>query len=82
MFLKIDSDRSGYISKENIKDLFRQISLPIDDDIVNTVSIKNISIILDYISIMFNFLKMMQEAGQNEQGSINLYNFMTFFDGN
>jgi len=61
MFLKIDSDRSGYISKENIKDLFRQISLPIDDDIVNT---------------------MMQEAGQNEQGSINLYNFMTFFDGN
>lgn len=39
MFLKYDTDRSGYISKENIKDLFRQISLPLDDDIINTVTI-------------------------------------------
>lgn len=61
MFLKYDSDRSGFISKENIKDLFRQISLPLDDDIINT---------------------MMHEAGQNENGCINLYNFMEFFDGN
>jgi hypothetical protein len=39
MFLRYDSDRSGFISRENIKDLFRQISLPLDDDIINTVLI-------------------------------------------
>lgn len=37
LFLKYDSDRTGYISKENIKDLFRKVSLPLDDDIIETV---------------------------------------------
>ena len=37
MFLKYDSDRTGYISKDNIKDLFRKVSLPLDDDIIDTV---------------------------------------------
>lgn len=37
MFLKYDSDRTGFISKENIKDLFRKVSLPLDDDIIDTV---------------------------------------------
>lgn len=37
MFLKYDADRTGYISKENIKDLFRKVSLPLDDDIIDNV---------------------------------------------
>ena len=37
MFLKYDSDRTGFISKENVKDLFRKVSLPLDDDIIDAV---------------------------------------------
>ena len=37
MFLKYDSDRTGFISKENVKDLFRKVNLPLDDDIITTV---------------------------------------------
>ncbi|CAF0712493.1 unnamed protein product [Brachionus calyciflorus] len=59
MFLKYDTDRTGYISKENIKDLFRKVTLPLDDDIIDT---------------------MMMEAGSNENGKINLYNFVKFFE--
>lgn len=39
MFLKYDSDRTGFISKENVKDLFRKVSLPLDDDIIDAVRI-------------------------------------------
>ena len=39
MFLKYDSDRTGFITKENIKDLFRKISLPLDNDIIGQVRI-------------------------------------------
>lgn len=59
LFLKYDSDRTGFISKENVKDLFRKVSLPLDDDIIET---------------------MMAEAGQDNDGNINLYNFMKFFE--
>lgn len=59
MFLKYDSDRTGFISKENVKDLFRKVSLPLDDDIIDA---------------------MMSEAGQNQNGQINLYNFVKFFE--
>jgi len=59
MFLKYDSDRTGFISKENVKDLFRKVSLPLDDDIIDA---------------------MMSEAGQNDNGHINLYNFVKFFE--
>lgn len=38
MFLKYDSDRTGFITKENIKDLFRKVSLPLDNDIIDTVN--------------------------------------------
>jgi hypothetical protein len=38
MFLKSDADRSGFVSKENVKDLFRKISLPLHDDIIDAVS--------------------------------------------
>lgn len=55
LFLKTNSDRTGFISKENIKDLFRKVSLPLDDDIIETI---------------------MTEAGQNNEGNINLHNFM------
>jgi hypothetical protein len=37
MFLKSDADRSGYVTKENVKDLFRKISLPLHDDIIDAV---------------------------------------------
>ncbi len=59
LFLKYDSDRTGFISKENVKDLFRKVSLPLDDDIIST---------------------MMAEAGQDNNGNIDLYNFMRFFE--
>lgn len=39
MFLRYDSDRIGFISRENVKDLFRKICLPLDDDIIDTVII-------------------------------------------
>jgi hypothetical protein len=39
MFLKYDSDRTGFISKENLKDLFRKVSLPLDNDIIDQVSL-------------------------------------------
>lgn len=38
MFLRYDSDRTGYISRENIKDLFRKICLPLDDDLIDAVT--------------------------------------------
>ncbi len=38
MFLRYDSDRTGFLSRENVKDLFRKISLPLDDDIIDAVS--------------------------------------------
>lgn len=37
MFLRYDADRTGFISRENVKDLFRKISLPLDDDIIDAV---------------------------------------------
>ena len=37
MFLRYDADRTGFITRENLKDLFRKVSLPLDDDIINTV---------------------------------------------
>ena len=39
MFLKYDADRTGYVTKENVKDLFRKISLPLHDDIIDAVRI-------------------------------------------
>ena len=39
MFLKYDADRTGFITRENIKDLFRKTSLPLDDDIIDAVRI-------------------------------------------
>ena len=37
MFLRYDKDRHGFISRENIVDLFRQINLPIENDIIDAV---------------------------------------------
>jgi Ca2+-binding EF-hand superfamily protein len=37
LFLRYDSDRTGGINKENIKDLLRKISLPLDNDIIERV---------------------------------------------
>ena len=42
LFLKYDSDRTGYISKANIRDLFRTVSLPLDDDIIDQVNFENL----------------------------------------
>ncbi len=38
MFLRYDKDRQGYITRENIFDIFRQINLPIENDLVDAVS--------------------------------------------
>ncbi|CAF1059978.1 unnamed protein product [Didymodactylos carnosus] len=37
MFLRYDKDRTGYIVKENIVDLFRQLHLPLENDIIDAV---------------------------------------------
>jgi Ca2+-binding EF-hand superfamily protein len=37
MFLRYDKDRNGYITRENILDLFRQINLPLENDLIDAV---------------------------------------------
>ena len=37
MFLRYDKDRNGFISRENISDIFRQINLPLDNDLIDAV---------------------------------------------
>lgn len=39
MFLKYDADRTGFVARDNIKDLFRKLSLPLDEDIIDAVSL-------------------------------------------
>jgi Ca2+-binding EF-hand superfamily protein len=49
MFLRYDRDRNGYITRENILDLFRQINLPLENDLVDAVrrNLKFIYLIFD-----------------------------------
>jgi len=42
MFLRYDKDRNGFISRENIIDLFRQIHLPLENDLIDAVLKQNI----------------------------------------
>ncbi|CAF1403233.1 unnamed protein product [Adineta steineri] len=37
MFLRYDKDRSGYLSRESITDLLRQINLPLENDIIDAM---------------------------------------------
>lgn len=37
MFLRYDKDRRGFITRENIIDLFRQINLPLENDLIEAV---------------------------------------------
>lgn len=37
MFLRYDRDRNGFVSRENISDLFRQINLPLESDLIDAV---------------------------------------------
>ncbi len=37
MFLRYDRDRNGFISRENIVELFRQINLPLENDLIDAV---------------------------------------------
>lgn len=39
MFLRFDADRTGFITRENMKDLFRRVALPLDDDIIDAVKL-------------------------------------------
>lgn len=38
MFLRYDKDRNGFIARENIPDIFRQINLPLENDLIDAVS--------------------------------------------
>ena len=40
MFLRYDKDRNGFISRENIQDIFRQINLPLENDLIDAVRYK------------------------------------------
>ena len=42
MFLRYDKDRQGFITRENIHDIFRQINLPLDDDLIDAVRRKTL----------------------------------------
>lgn len=55
MFLRYDSDRTGCVSRENIKDLFRKISLPVHDDIIDAVSYYSSLFLFTLYKILFNF---------------------------
>ncbi len=37
MFLRYDRDRNGFIARENIIDLFREINLPLENDLIDAV---------------------------------------------
>ncbi|CAF3034459.1 unnamed protein product [Rotaria sp. Silwood2] len=37
MFLRYDKDRNGFIARENIIDLFRQINLPLENDLIDAM---------------------------------------------
>ena len=52
MFLRYDKDRSGFVTRENIMDLFRQINLPLENDLIDAVK----TIIYIYISKEFYFI--------------------------
>ncbi|CAF3661129.1 unnamed protein product [Rotaria sordida] len=41
MFLRYDKARNGYIAGENIFDIFRQINIPLDDDLIDAIKIIN-----------------------------------------
>ena len=38
MFLRYDTDRTGYMDVENMRDLCRRLQLPVDDDVMLAVS--------------------------------------------
>ena len=38
MFLRYNTDRTGYIDALNMRDLLKRLQLPADDDVVNSVS--------------------------------------------
>lgn len=38
MFLRYDKDRRGFITRQNIHDIFRQINLPLENDLVDAVN--------------------------------------------
>lgn len=40
MFLRYNTDRTGFIDALNMRDLCRRLQLPADDDVVNAVSNK------------------------------------------
>lgn len=42
MFLRYDRDRNGFVSRENIIDLFRQINLPLENDLIDAVREENV----------------------------------------
>jgi Ca2+-binding EF-hand superfamily protein len=52
MFLRYDKDRNGFIARENIIDLFRQINLPLENDIIDAVR-KNAKLLYEEF-IFFN----------------------------
>ncbi|KAL5013732.1 hypothetical protein ScPMuIL_008002 [Solemya velum] len=37
MFLRYDSDRTGFIDSKNMKDLCHRLQLPVDDDVINAL---------------------------------------------
>lgn len=39
MFLRYDQDRTGFIDANNMRNLCRSLQLPVDDDVINAVSI-------------------------------------------
>ena len=39
MFLRYNSDRTGYIDANNMRDLCHRLQLPIDDDVLTCVSV-------------------------------------------
>jgi hypothetical protein len=62
MFLRYDKDRNGYIARENITDLFRQINLPLEDDIIDAVGeLGNVFNLRFWFFVIFRWLQNVQQ---------------------
>lgn len=52
MFLRYDSDRTGFIDSKNMKDLCHRLQLPVDDDVINAVSTTCTCLLSIYIHVI------------------------------
>lgn len=77
MFLHYDKDRTGFITRNNIADIFRQINLPLENDLIDAVIIKKRKILFFYFSdYLFRWLLNAQRTVKERLIYTNFYDFL------